>query len=145
LGQPLTAQAPIIEYPETDRLVILGGNSLIGSNIPFPIESRSYGILVGVERSYLRNLAGEHTLLSCIIEEESTWDLDAIGDSGKAFCILQFHQPTFNEFCIRKYGLAETPEQIHDPEIQILCYQEMANDHLVEDHWPNTYAKCLTE
>jgi hypothetical protein len=95
LGQPLTAKTPIIEYQETDKLIMISGNSLIAISEPYfsalpclergdctPDDYKHY-----IQEKYPKNVC----LLSCLLREEShychpDW---MIGDSGKAFGCYQ--------------------------------------------------------
>jgi hypothetical protein len=40
----------------------------------------------------------------CIIQHESNYNKDAIGDGGKAYSYMQFHKPTFKQYN-KKYQL----------------------------------------
>jgi len=44
-----------------------------------------------------------------------------------SFGILQFSKPTFQEYCINKYGLRN---DLFDPEIQIICAEKMISEDL---------------
>lgn len=69
--------------------------------------------------------------IDCLIKFESSGNPEAIGDSGKAIGILQFHYPTFKRYCVDKYNYRD---DIFDPEIQINCASEMINERLIY-HW----------
>lgn len=69
--------------------------------------------------------------IDCLIKFESSGNPEAIGDSGRAIGILQFHRPTFERYCVKKYGYRNN---IWDSEIQVNCASEMINEGLIY-HW----------
>ncbi len=56
-------------------------------------EKQKIFLLTSVKNDYAR-----FKLLNKIVELESNWKVDAIGDGSKAFGLAQFHQPTFEQF-----------------------------------------------
>lgn len=64
------------------------------------------------------------TTLADLIECESGGDEQAIGDEGRAYGILQFHEPTFTEFA-QKYNIKRDWK---DPTSQIILAREMIAD-----------------
>lgn len=80
------------------------------------------------------------SLIECLVKYESSGDKNAVGDSGLAKGILQFHQPTFNQYCVEKYGLIDN---IWDPNIQKECANRMLEDSFGNiKHW-SVYKKCI--
>ena len=71
--------------------------------------------------------------LQNLIRCESEWKLDAVGDRGKSYGLLQFKVPTFELFS-KKYGLAEL--DIEDPFDQIDLAALMIKDGYIK-HWKN--------
>ena len=69
----------------------------------------------------------EDDLIACLIKHESGGNPNAIGDQGKAKGILQFHDSTFQMYCVDKYGY---PDDIMNPTLQINCCAKM----IVEGH-----------
>ena len=60
-----------------------------------------------------------------VIQCESSWKPNAVGDSGLAFGILQYHRPTFDNFCKGDY---------YNPYDQIDCAISMFQNNL-KNHW----------
>ena len=81
----------------------------------------------------LKALVGANSLLYCLIKNESSWRVDISGDSGKAYGLLQFHQPTFDMFS-KRYGL---DLDRNNPVDQILLAKLMLNENLEKNikHW----------
>jgi len=78
-------------------------------------------------------------ILAKLINCESGGRIDAIGDHGKAFSILQFHKPTFEGFG-KKYGLPH--DDILNPVQQIEIAKAMiTNEKNGLDHWRNCRLK----
>lgn len=73
-------------------------------------------------------------IIKDLIECESNGNPKAIGDNGQSFSILQFQKLTFDNFCIKKYKLADNINQIWDVEIQKECARKMLQDKL-GFHW----------
>lgn len=125
------ALAPLIENPETNRIIILNGTTIKAQSIQY--------------RKPLKYAA----LLDCLIYYESqicqTQKKErCIGDHGTSFGILQFKRATFKQFCINKYGLAQNLSQIFDAEIQKKCANYMLEENWNNIyHWRNTIKKCL--
>ena len=68
-----------------------------------------------------------------LIDLESGWDKNILGDKGKAFGLLQFWRGTFDSFA-KEYGLVGTYK---NPYSQILLASRMFDDGLWH-HWKNT-------
>lgn len=68
---------------------------------------------------------GNYYQLYKTIECESSFDTKAIGDSGKAFGLGQYHKPTFERFCKGDYYSAKD---------QLICMSKMFKDGLT-GHW----------
>jgi len=60
-----------------------------------------------------------------VIECESSWNTNAVGDSGLAFGLAQFHKPTFLAFCEGNY---------YNPFNQLKCFTQMMSKGLGR-HW----------
>ena len=72
-------------------------------------------------------------IIDCLIKYESSGNPLAVGDSGKAIGILQFHEPTFQRYCVDKYGYYD---DIWDAEIAKNCVAEMLEENINNiDHW----------
>lgn len=70
-------------------------------------------------------------LIEELIECESGGNPNALGDEGKAKGVLQFHEPTFQRFCVDRYKYRD---DIWDEEIQRECCAEM-----IEENFDNVY------
>ena len=73
-------------------------------------------------RSITEVLLAENPLIECLIRYESGGNPNAVGDSGRAYGILQFWQSTFNLYA-EEYGLEGLVYE--DPESQIILAYEM--------------------
>jgi len=121
--------------------LMIGYNTLQGVNNPnLPLKIYTMGDLTELDDNYdlsdLKRLAGENTLIDCLIHKESSWRVDAVGDNGHSFGLLQFQVPTFNEFAT-KYGL---DININNPEHQIILAKLMIEDGYLE-RW-TTHNQC---
>ena len=92
-----------------------------------------------IDSSYFPKLKHQK-IIDCLIKYESSGNENAVGDSGLAKGILQFHTPTFIGYCIEKYGLKD---DIWDQNVQIVCANKM-----IEENWSNirhwsVYKKCI--
>ena len=119
---------------ERDK-VILSGNALVSSNVPFWVENRSYGALFA-------NYEGLNPLLRCLIGKESSWNELAYNpkdiDGLPKFGLLQFEERTFQEWCAGKYGLKN---DIWSGQVQVQCFNLMVADGQLW-RWPPA-KKCL--
>ena len=85
---------------------------------------------------YLRGNAPIYTpihyqrLIKCLSWHESRDDPGAVGKAGE-IGILQFRPRTFQEFCVKRYGLQD---DIHDSDIQQMCADKMIRDGYLR-HW----------
>ena len=96
-------------------------------------ESREYTV------SEMKGIVEANSLLYCLIKNESSWNPTNIGDSGKAYGLLQFHKPTFDRYSA-KYGLTLN---YYSPIDQILLAKLMINDNIQNvRHW-SVYPKCI--
>ena len=68
---------------------------------------------------------GLYEELYTVIQCESSWKPNAVGDSGLAYGILQYHRPTFDNFCKGDY---------YNPYDQIDCAISMFQNNL-KNHW----------
>lgn len=156
----IVGTAVLIGSTKTYTIQPINGNSsqgLIQDNsfravaCPLAIKSTTVGLINDLganvinDQSYtidsinrVISLTGENKdLIKCLIKYESSWNVNAVGDSGLAFGLLQFHEATFN-FYKERYGLDwfEWKNPIH----QIILANEMINDGLAF-HW-SVYKLC---
>ena len=137
LGLPLSASEQTI--PTLNALPLISGNTLIAVVNPnFKGENGSLGSLW--TKGDVRDLVGKNTLISCLIKYESNWNINAVGDNGKARNVLQFWEGTFNTFK-KKYNLEYL--EWNNAEDQILLAQKMLEDDINNlRHW-SVAPKCL--
>lgn len=69
---------------------------------------------------------------AALIECESQWDIEALGDNGTSFGILQFKETTFAQFS-NKY-MPDEEVKLHDPHDQIDLASSMIEDGYLH-HW----------
>jgi hypothetical protein len=84
-----------------------------------------------VANKYGLNSKGLYGLIQC----ESSLNPYAVGDSGKARNLAQFHKPTFNHFCKGEYDNAKD---------QLICLAQMLKDGL-GSHWTCLWAYETTQ
>ena len=107
VSKPLIAQTPT--NPQLDgNLIVVNDNSIKGTNLPFYPKIATYASLNAFDTILEASLIAEKYGLNekrflKLIYCESTFDENAIGDNGKAFGLLQFHKPTFNQYCEGDY------------------------------------------
>lgn len=82
----------------------------------------------------------EDRLIACLIKHESNGNPNAVGDNGKAKGILQFHDSTFQMYCVEKYGLTD---DIWNPIIQKECCANMIAEGQLK-HW-SARKYCVSE
>ena len=75
------------------------------------------------------------SLIEELIRCESGGNPEALGDDGRAHGILQFHAPTFQQYCVEKYGMID---DIWDENIQRECCDRMIIDGGLR-HWSCAY------
>lgn len=68
----------------------------------------------------------DNSQLIQVIKCESGFNAKAIGDSGKAYGLLQYHKPTFDGFCSGDY---------HSPKDQLNCVGKMWQTERLKLHW----------
>ena len=90
----------------------------------------------GVKRA-LNEIGENKEIIECLIKNESGWNINAVGDSGKANGILQFHRPTF-EYYKELYN--EEWLEYENPIHQIILTNLMLKDNLGYN-W-TTYNLC---
>ena len=104
--------------------ILTQGNSYIGIVSPFYVKTPVYG-----------------SLMACLVEKESNGDPNAYNpcdtDGYPKIGCLQYHIPTFQEFCVDKYGLTN---DIWDCNIQKECADLMIGDGYLY-RW-GTASKC---
>jgi hypothetical protein len=98
---------------------------IFDSNSSLSESKESLVILKGYLAEKIALYGGNFYELYKVIECESSWKYNAVGDSGEAFGLLQFHKPTFDKFCKGEYK---------NPFDQIDCVIEMFNKGL-QRHW----------
>ena len=82
---------------------------LEASRIPYYPQPQTYGALI-------------EELVEC----ESGGNPEALGDDGRAHGVLQFHRPTFERYCVDRYGYVN---DIWNEEIQRECAKEMIEEN----------------
>ena len=68
----------------------------------------------------------DESQLMTVINCESSYKTTAIGDSGLAYGLLQFHRPTFDRFCVGDYYSAKD---------QLNCAGKMWQTPRLKLHW----------
>ena len=132
---PVRANAPKLDYPS---LPIVSGNALLGI-APLPLAVVPHSLTAISSDNYFDDVIHVETL-KCLIKYESSGNPNAIGDNGKAKGILQFHRPTFERYCVNKYGFEN---DIMNPEIQIKCADAMLrSDPDNIQHW-TPWRRCI--
>ena len=141
-GKASIAYAPTNFYQR--EFVYIQNSAVKASGFSSPLIAKIgvLGDLIGKDREYsvseLKSLV-KGNILNCLIEKESSWRIDAIGDSGKAFGLLQFHWFTFEMFS-KKYNL---PLNYYLPQDQILLAGLILSDDFNNiRHW-SVASKCL--
>lgn len=71
---------------------------------------------------------------------ESSWDPKAIGDSGKAYSLAQFHKPTFESFK-KESQMYELSYENPKDQITLLVW---AFNNRKQNHW-TTYKKLIRD
>lgn len=134
-----------VSKPKAVVIGILIGLAIVSGWLAFSEEAESKEY-VSLERLFLRAPNTPYLpttyvfgievdeILFKIIECESggnpnAWNKDDPNDGSKG--ILQFQEPTFQRFCVKKYGLEN---DIWSPEIQIKCAEKMLDEGLI-NHW----------
>ena len=98
----------------------------------------SENALIAISSPYIPIFKPLGALIGCLIEKESGGKVDAVGDEGKAFGILQFWLGTFNHFK-EKYKMSWL--EYKDPGDQITLAELMLTDGY-GFHW-TTYKRCI--
>jgi hypothetical protein len=73
-----------------------------------------------------------------IIKNESSWNPKAVGDSGRAKSLAQFHKPTFEEF-MKESGMTNLEYENGFDQITLMVW---AFDNDKENHW-TTYRSLI--
>ena len=128
-------------------IILMEGNTIIAPSNPLSEwhllnKMGSLGDYYMKDEEYtideLRDAVGANTIIDCLIRKESSWRVDVSGDSGRAYGLLQFHQPTFDMFA-KKYNLNL---DIKRPIDQIVLAKLMLNDNInYIRHW-SVWPKC---
>ena len=133
LSQPLEAEAPLT--PDLPSIILIG--QTLKGNAPV---SDLKGILASLIQQDdimdIREQVGGNTLLKCIIQKESTWNIKAVGQANE-IGLLQFKQSTFEMFA-KKYDL---DLNVFNPNDQILLAEKMLDDGY-GFHW-TTFKQCF--
>ena len=125
-------QAPT--NPQLDgNLIVVNGNSIKGTNLPFYPEIATYGTFIGqdaVEISLVAEKYGisEYKFLN-LLNEECNFvksNEECIGDNGRAYGRAQFHIGTFNQYCEGDYK---------DEFDQIECCAQMWEMGIANEHF----------
>lgn len=147
LSKPLIANSPTISHQrELDSLAVIQGNSLLAMNyLPLPeklasepIKAIKRGYFIGVEE--VKELLGENKLISCLIENESNWNINAWNKNdpnGGSKGLLQFQETTFYYYA-KQYGFYDF--EVYNPEHQIKLAKIMIEAGLGY-HW-TTFQLC---
>ena len=121
-----TAWGNNIIAPKTSDFV---GEVMYASDL---LETRLYQAINAsrnVLKSYLAEKCAEYGLdydyMDKIVQCESSWDTDTLGDSKRALGLFQFHSPTFDRYC---HGDRRNPFD------QIDCATMMFSEGL-DYHW----------
>lgn len=77
--------------------------------------------------------------IDCLIEKESSGNHFAVGDGGKAVGCLQFHLPTWELFCVKKYGLTDKDLRTDCEMAKKCAYKMIVGGY--ESHW-TTNQRC---
>jgi len=78
--------------------MIIQNNSLLSLGQP----NEKSELLIEIETVAKKNRISEQRFTN-LIRCESTFNKTAIGDSGRAYGLLQFHKPTFEQYCQGDY------------------------------------------
>ena len=81
VGLILTPKSPPTGILEALERMPMAGNALLPITNPYYPKPLVYGALI-----------------DCLIKYESRGRIDAVGDKGKAYGVLQFWEQTFNQF-----------------------------------------------
>ena len=128
---PALTFSPTIPSFQEDSLILIEGNSLLsGQSGVFSNNLETH--LWEMTEKYNVNYEKMWKLIQC----ESNWNPQAKGDKGKAFGLLQFHEPTFNFYC-DQYGYDYS---YYTPKHQITLAVEMISNGLIQ-HWKKCWNK----
>jgi len=130
---------PLWDYKYRYIFVVLGVIFLLAVVCYIFYPKTAYSGYDGVNIPFLEPIAPHYVpyvetygaMIEDLIECESGGNPEALGDQGRAHGILQFHQPTFQQFCVDRYGFTDN---IWDEETQKNCCAEMLSNGL-EGHW----------
>ena len=103
-----------------------------------PIKAIKRGYFIGVEE--VKELLGENKLISCLIENESNWNINAWNKNdpnGGSKGLLQFQETTFYYYA-KQYGFYDF--EVYNPEHQIKLAKIMIEAGLGY-HW-TTFQLC---
>jgi hypothetical protein len=91
---------------------------------------QSYGTLISdkIDVLALTEDCEYGSLIRCLIYYESKGNPTAVGDGGNAYGVLQFWKPTWEMYCVKKFGLTDYT----DPRQQIICA-----DYMLQQNWNN--------
>ena len=127
---------PVVE-PKIEPILRQESDFYLKSSYPaFTIENHVLGSLMGDARETKSSQLTMNDELNRLIMCESSGNIYAenLKDIHKwkdgtisvgSYGILQFGKPTFQEFCVERYGLRD---DLFDPEIQIRCAEKMISE-----------------
>jgi len=96
-------------------------------------QSLSDCFIEGPRIPYIPQVETYGAVVDRLIECESGGNPEALGDDGRAHGVLQFHDPTFQRYCVERYGYRD---DIWDEDIQRQCCLEMLNQNFDNvSHW----------
>jgi hypothetical protein len=123
-------------------MIMIQQNSLVGvSSLLTSRELELHDVLL--EKDYNGVLDGSvkyKNLIKCLIQCESSYNPNAIGDLGLSFGILQFQVRTFNYYSARYELDLEYQNPVHQIILCDLMLQEDYNNAFA--HWTNCYLSC---
>ena len=122
----IMTKSPLDEATEPYRtgLAMISQNTLIGIVNPVHIRPIVYA-----------------SIIDCLADKESTNNPEVINwnDCGSpSYGLLQFKEPTFQMYCVDRYRVATSTDDIMNPEVQTECADKMIEDNLIH-HWSTDY------
>ena len=121
-------------------ILIVAIISLVYGKTSPQVSYGHYQLFYEQPRTVFYPLQGYDDLIACLIRYESSGNPEALGDSGKAKGILQFHESTFKSYCVEQYSFHN---DIWDSSIQIDCAKEMLNENFNNIYHWTVWTKCI--
>jgi hypothetical protein len=138
LSQPLAAESPSTSPIIAPTLALIGDNSLVGIVSPCLEEGQVLGTIIDSPEVKLEY----ETLIGKLCNCESGNRANIINPNDKwspSYGILQFKKPTYQIFCIDKYGF---DDDIMNPDNQKQCANKMIQENFDNVlNWFNCYYK----